>query len=122
MAREFGRSSRVASQIQKELAVILQREFGGKLGFITINEVTASHDISMAKVYFTILNADDQTKRKSVNFLNESVPFIRSELGKRMRLRNVPVLKFYYDDSFETGMRVAELLSEDSTKDKNSSD
>ena len=112
MAREFGRSDRVASQIQKELALILPRELDGRrLGFITVNDVRVTKDLAVAKIYFTILNADEQGKKDGVRYLNETAPYIRSELGKRMRLRNVPELRFYYDDSFDTGMRVAELLS-----------
>lgn len=116
MAREFGRSARVSSQIQKELALILQREFTSRLGLITVNEVEASKDLAVAKVYFTVLNADEKGKQQSVKHLNEASPYLRSELGKRMLLRNVPQLRFYYDDSFDTGMRVAELLSDISDK------
>ncbi|MGR9117227.1 MAG: 30S ribosome-binding factor RbfA [Gammaproteobacteria bacterium] len=112
MAREFGRSDRVSSQIQKELALILQREFTSRLGLITINEVVTSKDLAVAKVYFTVLNADEKGKKETVKYLNETAPHTRSDLGKRMRLRNVPELRFYYDDSFDTGMRVAELLSD----------
>lgn len=61
MAREFGRSSRVASQIQKELALILQRGIVIRgLGFVTLNEVVLSKDLAVAKIYFTVLNTDDQ--------------------------------------------------------------
>lgn len=116
MAREFGRSARVSSQIQKELALILQREFTGRLGLITVNEVVTGKDLAVAKIYFTVLNADAAGKKESVRQLNEAAPFIRSELGKRMRLRNVPELRFYYDDSFDTGMRVAALLSEEEAR------
>lgn len=112
MTREFGRSNRVSSQIQKELALILQREYTSRLGLVTVNEVVTSKDLAVAKTYFTVLNADEKGKKESAKFLNEAAPHIRSELGKRMRLRNVPELRFYYDDSFDTGMRVAELLSE----------
>ena len=112
MAREFGRGARVSSQIQKELAVILQREFTSRLGLITVNEVEISKDLAVAKVYFTVLNTEATSKKESVKHLNDAVPYIRSELGKRMRLRNVPELRFYYDDSFDTGMRVSELLSD----------
>ncbi|MBE0434887.1 MAG: 30S ribosome-binding factor RbfA [Methylomicrobium sp.] len=117
MGREFSRSARVSSQIQKELALILQREFDVKrVGFVTVNEVVISKDLAVAKIYVTVLNADDQGKKDSIKSLNDATPFIRSELCKRMRLRNIPELRFYYDDSFETGMRVAELLSD--PKDK----
>ncbi len=129
MAKEFGRNARVSSQIQKELSLILQRDIDdSRLGFITINEVVVTKDLAVAKVYVTVLNVDDDCKdaggravqgataepgkRANVKLLNELAPMIRHELAKRMRLRHISTLRFYYDDSFDTGMRVAELLSE----------
>jgi len=119
MAKEFGRSARVSSQMQKELSLILQRDItDSRLGFITINEVEVSKDLAVAKVYVTVLNADEQGKRNNIKWLNELAPVIRHELAKRMRLRHMSELRFYYDDSFDTGMRVAELLSDLDKKDK----
>ncbi|MDD2760795.1 MAG: 30S ribosome-binding factor RbfA [Methylomonas sp.] len=113
MAREFGRSQRVASEMQKELATILQREVHDpRIGFVTINEVVLSKDLAVAKIYVTVLNADEAGKQTNVVALNEISPFIRHELAKRMRLRHISELHFYYDFSFDTGMRVAELLHE----------
>ncbi|MDD5319602.1 MAG: 30S ribosome-binding factor RbfA [Methylococcales bacterium] len=128
MAREFGRSARVSSQMQKELSLILQRDIDdSRLGFITINEVEVTKDLALAKVYITVLNVDEQGKRANVKLLNELAPVIRHQLAKRMRLRHISELRFYYDDSFDTGMRVAELLSGidksfDSAQDKHDLD
>ena len=120
MPKEFGRSSRVASQMQKELAVILQRDIDdSRLGFITINEVALSKDLASAKIYFTVLNATEQAKQDNLKWLNELAPIIRHFLAKKMRLRHISELKFYYDDSFDTGMRVAELLSDLKTNAQN---
>lgn len=117
MAKEYGRSERVSSQMQKELAYVLQREINDpRLGFITINEVVVTKDLAVAKIYVTVLNADDQGKIENVKLLNELAPIIRHEVAKRMRLRHISEFRFHYDNSFETGMRVAELLSEDDVK------
>lgn len=125
MAKEFGRNARVSSQMQKELSFILQRDIDdSRLGFITINEVEVTKDLAVAKVYVTVLNVDEQGKRANIKLLNELAPIIRHELAKRMRLRHISELRFFYDDSFDTGMRVAELLSDlnskpvDSVQDK----
>ena len=114
MPKEFGRSQRVASQMQKELAEILQREVDdSRLGFVTVNEVVLTKDLAVAKVYVTVLNANDEAaKRANVKVLNEISPFIRHELAKRMRLRHISELHFHYDHSFDTGMRGSELLHE----------
>ena len=117
MAREFKRSARVASQMQKELAIILQQGIKDpRIGFITVNEVELSKDLATAKIYITALGADEQGQKNNITWLNDAAPYIRSEMGRRMRLRSVPYIKFYYDNSFETGMRVSELLSETQLK------
>lgn len=113
MPKEFGRSARVSSQMQKELALILQRDIDdSRLGFITINEVVLSKDLASAKIYFTVLNSDGLAKKNHIKWLNELAPMIRHLLAKKMQLRHISELKFLYDDSFDTGMRVAELLSD----------
>ncbi len=113
MAREFGRNARVSSQMQKELSLILQRDIDdSRLGFVTINEVVVSKDLAVAKIYVTVLNVDEQGKKDNIKLLNELAPMIRHELAKRMRLRHISALRFHYDTSFDTGMRVAELLSD----------
>lgn len=113
MPKEFGRSQRVASEMQKELAVILQRDVHDpRLGFVTVNEVVLSKDLAVAKIYITVLDRDERGKQENVEVLNEIAPFIRHELAKRMRLRHISELHFLYDHSLDTGMRVAELLHE----------
>ena len=113
MAKEFGRNARVSSQMQKELSFILQREVkDSRLGLITINEVMVSKDLAVAKIYITALTVGDIDKKAQVKCLNELAPVIRHALAKRMRLRHISELRFFYDDSFDTGMRVAELLSD----------
>ncbi|MGZ5051022.1 MAG: 30S ribosome-binding factor RbfA [Methylobacter sp.] len=119
MAREFGRNARVSSEMQKELSFILQRDIDDpRLGFITINEVEVSKDLAVAKIYVTALNVDERGKKDQIKLLNELAPVIRHHLAKRMRLRHISELRFYYDDSFDTGMRVAELLIEPDKHDK----
>ncbi len=113
MPKEFGRSARVSSQLQKELAWVIQRELNDpRLGFITVNDVVLTKDLAVAKIYVTVLNADAEGKLANVKLLNQLSPHIRAEVAKRMRLRHISELRFHYDDSFDRGMRVAELLSD----------
>lgn len=117
MAKEYGRSERVSAQMQKELALVLQRHVNDKrLGFITVNEVLLSKDLSVAKIYVTVLNADEQTKSDNIAALNQLAPIIRHEVAKRMRLRHISEFRFFYDDSFDRGMRVEQLLNEKENK------
>jgi ribosome-binding factor A len=113
MAKEYGRADRVSAQMQKELSLIFQRDLDdSRVGFVTINEVVVSKDLAVAKIYVTVLNASDTEKRANIKVLNELAPIIRHKLALRMRLRHISELRFYYDTSFDVGMRVAELLSE----------
>ncbi|HIF55505.1 MAG: 30S ribosome-binding factor RbfA [Methylococcales bacterium] len=112
MAKEYGRSERVSSQMQKELAYVLQRETeDSRLGFVTINEVIVSKDLAVAKIFITVLNGDEQNKLENVKVLNELAPILRHQVAKRMRLRHISEFRFYYDNSFDTGMRISELLN-----------
>jgi ribosome-binding factor A len=105
--------------MQKELSFILQRVVkDSRLGFITINEVDLTKDLAVAKIYFTVLNADAAGKQNHVKWLNQLAPVIRHELAKRMRMRHISELRFFYDDSFDTGMRVAQILSDIDKTDK----
>ena len=81
------------------------------MGFVTVSDVALSHDLSVAKVYFTVLNADAAAVNDNLVILNQSIPYIRRELGRRLRMRNCPEIRFLFDDSVERGMRIAELIS-----------
>ncbi len=95
MAKEFGRPQRVAQEMQKEIAIILQREIKDpRLGMMTtVSGVEMSRDLAYAKVYVTFLNDKDEAAVKAgIKALQEASGFIRSLLGKAMRLRIVPEL------------------------------
>lgn len=110
--REFSRTDRVAQQIQKEIAVILQREIKDpRLGMVTVSAVEVSRDLSYAKIFITVFNTqDDNAAKQSANVLNEATGYIRSLLGKRIRARIMPELKFLVDNSLMEGMRISNLV------------
>ena len=110
MAKEFGRPQRVAQEMQKEIAIILQREIKDpRLGMMTtVSGVEMSRDLAYAKVFVTFLNDKDEAAVKAgIKALQEASGFIRSLLGKAMRLRIVPELTFFYDNSLVEGMRMS---------------
>ena len=126
--REFSRTDRVGQQIQKEIAVILQREIKDpRLGMVTVSAVEVSRDLSYAKVFITVFNTEDENKAKeSAKILNEATGYIRSLLGKRIRARIMPELKFVVDNSLMEGMRISNLVDtiirEDNAKHVNEDD
>ncbi|KAG1716439.1 hypothetical protein ID866_714 [Astraeus odoratus] len=112
MAKEFGRPQRVAQEMQKEIALILQREIKDpRIGMMTtVSGVEMSRDLAYAKVFVTFLNDQDEAAVKNgIKALQEASGFIRSLLGKAMRLRIVPELTFFYDNSLVEGMRMSNL-------------
>ncbi|KJZ00801.1 30S ribosome-binding factor RbfA [Pseudoalteromonas ruthenica] len=124
--REFSRTERVAQQIQKEIAVIIQREVKDpRLGMVTVSAVEVSRDLSYAKIFVTVFNQDDDSKAKqSMRILNDASGYIRSLLGKRIRARIIPELRFVIDNSLLEGMRISNLVDtvmrEDQDKRNNS--
>lgn len=95
--------------MQRELAEILRQDLKDpRLGMITLQEVRLSRDLSHAKVFFTLLGQDD--RKQQARLLKDSAPFLRRELGRRMRLRVLPQLEFLYDTSIEEGAELADLI------------
>ena len=114
MAKEFGRPQRVSQELQKEIAMILQREIKDpRLGMmVTVSGVEVSRDLAYAKVFVTFLNdKDEEAIKHGVKALKEASGYIRILLGKAMRLRIVPELTFFYDNSLVEGMRMSNLVT-----------
>lgn len=113
MSREFKRSDRVAQELKKEVAIILQREVKDpRIGMVTVSDVEVSRDLAYAKIFVTFLFDSDQAAiEQGMEGLEKASPYIRSLVGKAMRLRIVPELRFIYDESLVEGMRMSNLVS-----------
>lgn len=114
MAKEFGRPQRVSQELQKEIAIILQREIKDpRLGMMTtVSGVEVSRDLAYAKVFVTFLNDKDEAAvKEGIKVLQDASGYIRTLIGKSMRLRIVPELTFFYDNSLVEGMRMSNLVS-----------
>ncbi|MCQ1856922.1 30S ribosome-binding factor RbfA [Haemophilus sputorum] len=113
MSREFKRSDRVAQELKKEVAIILQREVKDpRIGMVTVSDVEVSRDLAYAKIFVTFLFDSDQAAiEQGMAGLEKASPYIRNLVGKAMRLRIVPELRFIYDESLVEGMRMSNLVS-----------
>ncbi|NHI00355.1 30S ribosome-binding factor RbfA [Oceanimonas pelagia] len=119
MAREFSRTRRVAQELQKEIAVILQREIkDDRLGMVTVSGVEVSRDLNYAKVFVTFLDNDAERVEQGMEALKDASGYIRSLVAKAMRLRVTPELRFSYDQSLVEGMRISTLVSSTVAEDK----
>jgi ribosome-binding factor A len=106
------RPERVADQIRGELATLLAREVHDPgIGFVTLTRVQISPDLQMARVYYTTLG-DDKARAASAQALERAAPFLRRQIGSRLRLRRTPDLKFVYDPSIAGQDRIEQLLNE----------
>lgn len=108
------RAQRVADQIQRELAVLLQREVKDpRLGLVTVSAVEVSSDLQNAKVFVTFLGKDEADEIKAaLEVLSKAAGFLRSQLAKSMTMRSVPSLRFFFDKSISEGSRMSSLIEQ----------
>ncbi|KMK77255.1 30S ribosome-binding factor RbfA [Alkalihalobacillus pseudalcaliphilus] len=105
------RAHRVGEQMKKELSDIIMRELKDpRISFVTVTGVDVTGDLQQAKVFITVLGSDEQ-KEATLMGLSKAKGFIRSEIGKRIRLRKTPELIFEFDESIEYGNRIESLLN-----------
>ena len=117
MPREFKRSERVAGQLRRDLAKLIQQEIKDpEVGFVSLSDVEVTRDLSHAKVFITVFNPE--TAKVSLKALKRAAPFLRTRLAKQMRMRHVPELHFHHDDSVEQGGHIDELIAKALNADK----
>jgi ribosome-binding factor A len=106
------RPDRVADQIRGEIGQLLARDVHDPgIGFVTITRVQVTADLQQARVFYTALG-DDRTRRQSARALERATPFLRRQIGRRLRLRRVPELTFVFDESIAGQDRIEQLLNE----------
>ncbi len=120
MAREFKRTDRVSEQLQREVAQVIQLELKDpRLGMVTVSSVDISRDLYYATVFVTFLGIDEDKKsiQQAIEILNQAAGFVRSQLGKRMKMRIVPQIKFDFDYSIARGSELSALIKQARDKD-----
>ncbi|CAI8153872.1 30S ribosome-binding factor RbfA [Pseudidiomarina mangrovi] len=123
MAKDYSRTDRVGEQYQREIAMIIQREIKDpRLSMATVSAIEVSRDLAYAKVFVTFFEEDPDKLKMSLKILNDAAGFIRSLMGKRVRARIMPELRFMHDPSLNEGIRMSRLVDEairnDQLKDK----
>jgi ribosome-binding factor A len=103
-----GRNLRLADQIQKDLAGLIQREVDvARAGLITLSGVELSTDYAHAKVYFTVMGAEPETAGA---VLNEKAGWLHSQLYRLLHIHTVPTLRFYHDEQIVRGLEMSQLI------------
>lgn len=107
---ENTRTHRVAEQMKKELGDILNRKLKDpRVGFVTVTDVVVTNDLQIAKVYVSVLGEESE-KEATLLGLSKASGFIRSEIGRRIRLRKVPEINFEFDEAHEYGNHIDSIL------------
>lgn len=107
--REFQRTDRVAALLRRELGQLVHEDVREHhIPEVSVSDVEITRDLSVAKVFVTALDPDQA--KPAVALLNEAAKGYRQALSKLVRLRQVPELRFHYDDSVDRGERIEALL------------
>lgn len=110
MPRDYSRTQRVADQIQREIAELIETEVKDpRVRMITITGVEVTRDYAHAKIFYTTLNDKEDNVAIEAG-LDHASGFLRSQLSSRMRLRVIPQLHFIYDESVERGLYLSRLI------------
>ena len=122
MPAEYSRIERLSEQIKRDVALLIQRGLKDpRLGMVTVNFCDLSRDLLYADVNVTVMVPDESDEKivRSLAILNEAAPFLRMELGRGLKVRKVPHLRFHYDDSLQRGARINELIQKALKSDQN---
>jgi len=104
------RPRRVGDQVRAVLAELVQREVKDPgVGFVNVTEVRMSSDLQYATVFVSVMG-DGEAETQSLASLRRAAPFLRSEVGKRLRLRHTPELRIQLDQTLANSDRIEELL------------
>lgn len=118
MPSDFSRQRRVGEQIQREIARLIQQELKDpRLGMVTVSAVEVTRDMSYATVYITVLG-DSSHIKQTLAILEKASGFLRKELSRLITLRSMPTLRFRYDESVEKGNRLASLIDNAVSEDR----
>jgi ribosome-binding factor A len=108
----YQRSHRIGDQIQKEISGLLAKGLKDpRIGFVTITSVDVTPDLHLARVYYTVMG-DTKARSQTEKGLEKATPFIRRELGRKMRIRYIPDLLFVYDSTLDYSDHINRLLKE----------
>ncbi|MGH8492812.1 MAG: 30S ribosome-binding factor RbfA [Moraxellaceae bacterium] len=112
------RTQRIGDQIQREIASLIRTEIKDpRLGMVTVSAVKVSSDMGYADIYVTVMGASldegqEEKPAESIAVLNAAAGFLRGEVGRAIKTRITPRLRFHYDEVVARGNRMATLIHE----------
>ena len=119
MPREFSRNQRLGAQVLRTLSELLRFDVKDpRLNGVSLTAVEMTRDISVAKVYFSLLNPDDDPN-PALQGLQRASGFLRGKLGSVLKIRHVPELRFLHDDSVAHAIEISRLIDNANNADTN---
>jgi ribosome-binding factor A len=105
------RPDRVGDQIREELSVMLTRGdiHDPGIGFITLTRVTVTADLQHVRIFWTSLG-DEKARKETAKALDRATPYMRRQIGGRLRLRRVPEFEFRFDHAIENQDRIEQII------------
>jgi ribosome-binding factor A len=104
------RTRRLGERIKEIVAEQLMEMKDPRIGFVTVTDVRVSTDVSNARVFYTVLPDDEETRAQTSEGLASALPAVRRELGRRLRTRNTPALEFVDDPVPAHGRHIDDLI------------
>ena len=112
----YSRTDRVSGLIQEVLSDLLKKDIHDpRLNMVTITNVKMSRDLKLARIYFSIYG-DSSKAEKAAKGFESARGFIKRSLARRLSLRYMPDLNFFYDESLDYGTHIEELLKRITTE------
>lgn len=106
------RTDRIDQLLRQEIGSILAKDLQDpRIGFVTVTDVETAPDLSVARVWVSIIGQPAE-REQTMKALHHAMPFVRRELGSRIRLRRIPELQLRGDETVQRGTRVLQLLAE----------
>jgi ribosome-binding factor A len=107
----FKRSDRVAEAIKREVSEMIVHEVKDpRIHFATVMDVELTDDLRFGKIFVSVMGTEEE-KAETLAGLEHAAGFVRSEIGRRIRLRFTPEIRFYLDRTLDHAFRIEELLN-----------
>ena len=108
-----GRAVRVSEQIHHELAELIRAEVKDpRLGMVTVNQVDLTPDYAYATVWYSVIPDDPASVERTQQGLAAAAGFLRSQIGRRVRIHTTPELRFRHDPSIQHGIAMSRLIDD----------
>lgn len=108
----MGRDGHLEETLRRIVAeAIMNQVEDPRVGFVTVSEVRLNRDRTVAEVFYTVLG-DEEERALSLAGLKRARGFLRQLIGDQTRMRQVPDLRFKYDESLDRSFRVEEILDD----------